>query len=185
MEDSKIYIFIALCTLLLVGVIVTNVRVNKLTIKTKKLQKHVLYQQNLIEKSLQSSTSTGDSTSTVLVPPPSLMEEEEEETKRETVPERPPERPNPINNILPLVGSLVNMMGNPGIVDTSTVSPPVVVEEKSSFEMNQNKEFDEEKMMVEIQNELNELKLTPKQRDTPPVIEEVEAPIEVKTEVPV
>lgn len=180
MEDSKIYIFIALCTLLLVGVIVTNVRVNKLTIKTKKLQKHVLYQQNLIEKSLQSSTSTGDSTSTVLVPPPSLMEEEEE-TKRETVPERPPERPNPINNILPLVGSLVNMMGNPGLVDTSTISPPVVVEEKSSFEMNQNKEFDEEKMMVEIQNELNELKITPKQRDTPPVIEEVE----VKTEVPV
>ena len=47
-KDIKLYLSIAVVLILMVGIIVSNIRVSKLNSKCKKLQKHLIYHMKIL-----------------------------------------------------------------------------------------------------------------------------------------
>lgn len=115
------------------------------------LQKHLMYQQQLIEKHNNILRNSGTNMNEVPQnPPPSF----EKLTKEEEV-SRPPveEKQNPIQTLLPMISSLMGMMNQE--------------EEELPEEENETEEKKTE-MVKEIENELEELKKIDSENSLPP-----------------
>lgn len=175
-NEMMFYGFSFMIFILICGLVFTNVRITKLNDKSKKLQKHIMYQQGIMEKYNKMIGDKKDNNE--LIPPP-VEEEDElpeiEERKAPVVAPAAPEPPrNPIANLLPIMTSVMTMMNqNEGPVAAVHQEPPssITVED-----MNQ-KQFEEEKMLSEIKSELSELKINP---ETPSTLPE----LKINTETP-
>jgi len=120
-------------------------KIRKINETIGQIQKHLMYQQNLIEKHnvLLRNTPTNMNPNEIIqdVHPPSFMNNET--IKKE---EKPPveEKPNPIQTLLPMISSLMGMMNQGEEVE----------EEEEEEEVEERKT----EMVKEIETELNELK---------------------------
>lgn len=140
-------------------------RIRKLRDTQTQMQKHLMYQQGIIEKHnsvLQELNANGVVQQSALnvqnvVPPPPIEERQEEKTEHS----EKKQSPNGMDSLLPMLSSVMGMMaqgGNGNFTDT------VEEEEESEFE---EEEDDEEtsntrenknmEMVREIENELKEL----------------------------
>ena len=167
-SETQFYCFILIMVILFVGLIVVNVRVNKLKEKTTKLQKHILYQQNILEKHHKKLVQGKDDMRENLVEAPPIMVEEELDLEVEDIIEpstssssnssvkTPPPNRNPISNLLPLVSTVMTTM-----MSTNDTKPNPIDTTSSTIEYLNKKDFEEEKMLSEIKSELAELKLNP------------------------
>ena len=121
-------------------------------------QKHVMYQQNIIEKHnniLQTLTIGQQVPSQTVIPPLPETTLPTTTIPVEPEPPKPPEpKPNPMANILPMLSTIMTMMnqdddGSPTDIHSETVSEDLELEEDN------DKKND---MVQEIEKELNELK---------------------------
>lgn len=139
-------------------------KIKKLNETIGQIQKHLMYQQGLIEK--HSVLLRNTTTSTIPNPnemvqnlPPPLQPMENEVKKEEKEPQNE-EKPNPIQTLLPMISSLMGMM-NQG-------------EEEEDEENEEENEEEERKteMVKEIEKELGELKQIEKELPAEGRIEE-------------
>lgn len=167
-NEMMFYGFSFMIFILIFALVFTNVRINKLNDKSKKLQKHIMYQQGIMEKYNKMIGDKKDNNE--LIPPP--VEEEElpeiEERKAPVVAPAAaaPEPPrNPMANLLPIMTSVMSMMNqNEGPVGVVHQEPP----SSTTVEDMNEKQFEEERMLSEIKSELSELKINPETPSTNP-----------------
>ena len=76
-SDLQFYVFLFVIFILICVLIATNLRINKLNDKSKKLQKHILYQQGILEKQNKLIGSKTEEQTIQPPPPPTITEEEE------------------------------------------------------------------------------------------------------------
>ena len=123
-------------------------KIKKMNDTIGQLQKHLMYQQGLIEKhnvllrnTSQSTILTPNEITQTITPP---IQPLEKEVKEETPPTE--EKPNPMQTLLPMISSLMGMM-NQG-------------DEEEEYEEEDEEEEEERKseMVKEIEKELSELK---------------------------
>ena len=173
-NEMMFYGFSFMIFILIFALVFTNVRINKLNDKSKKLQKHIMYQQGIMEKYNKMIGNKKENNE--LIPPPVEEELPEiEETKSSVVAPAPaPEPPrNPIANLLPIMTSVMSMMNQNDGNFAAVQEPPssVTVEDISK------KQFEEERMLSEIKSELSELKIN---TETPSTLAEKK----INTETP-
>lgn len=130
-------------------------KIKKMNETIGQIQKHLMYQQNLIEKHnvLLRNTSTNINPNEITqdIPPiPSFINNEN--IKKEEKPPSVEEKPNPIQTLLPMISSLMGMM-NQGEEE---------IEEEEVEETEERKT----EMVKEIETELNELKKVDKNLPT-------------------
>lgn len=185
--DTNFYILIALVCIVILSYIIMNIRMNKISDKVSKLQKHVLYQQTIIEKYSNNSVTqdnigkdlentmleneiknemkeeinpTSQSSTTVVQTSP----QQEQTTQQE---QSPP--PNPINTILPLISSVMTMVNSSSGSEVNTTPSTYENEiqdysqeypQTATIEEIKDLKLEEEKMKKDIQQELNQLQIS-------------------------
>tara|TARA_B100001027_G_scaffold215980_1_gene191144 strand:+ start:635 stop:1273 length:639 start_codon:yes stop_codon:yes gene_type:complete len=205
-KDIKLYLLISILLILFCGVIASNVRVSKLNSKCKKIQKHLLYQQNILDKHKKlfdenlkmlpnQVVSKELQKAQVEVQPVSFDDMQSVQDTDDVIEIHTVERnnnnertrrENPITTILPLVTSMMTMMNQPDtvpnlVVENSLPTPTNVIEE-----VDYEKIEEEKRMMEVIQEEINEMKIRKEDEESGEKKEEVievTTPI-VKEEVP-
>ena len=171
-NEMMFYGFSFMIFILIFALVFTNVRINKLNDKSKKLQKHIMYQQGIMEKYNKMIGNKKENNE--LIPPPVEEELPEiEETKSSVVAPAPEPPRNPIANLLPIMTSVMSMMNQNDGNFAAVQEPPssVTVEDISK------KQFEEERMLSEIKSELSELKIN---TETPSTLAEKK----INTETP-
>lgn len=164
-SDLQFYVFLFVIFILICVLIATNLRINKLNDKSKKLQKHILYQQGILEKQNKLIGSKTEEQTIQPPPPPTITEEEElpdppqpvqpqQQIVASTVSHNQQQGPrqNPIANLLPLVSSVMTMMN-------TTETNPVVINQEPQHMIVEEKTEEEDQLLEEIKTELSELKL--------------------------
>jgi len=178
-SDKTFYILLVVGVLFIFGLVVTNVRINKMNKKTSKLQKHVLYQQSIIEK--HHKLIAKNETEEKLIPAPAIIAEEELPEPISIVPTTTPPPPppvetsarsnrgssSPLTNLLPLMSSMMTMMNvveTPANVVNIDNHTPMSTNSPSIEEI-ENGQVDQKQMLSDIQSELEELKITSEKRE--------------------
>ena len=180
-SDKTFYILLVVGVLFIFGLVVTNVRINKMNKKTSKLQKHVLYQQSIIEK--HHKLIAKNETEEKLIPAPAIIAEEELPEPISIVPTTTPPPPppppvetsarsnrgssSPLTNLLPLMSSMMTMMNvveTPANVVNIDDHTPMSTNSPSIEEI-ENGQVDQKQMLSDIQSELEELKITSEKRE--------------------
>lgn len=182
--NANFYILIALLCVVILSYIIVNFRMNKLSEKVIKLQKTILYQQNILEKqnkilSTLKTTKTADDDD--IIRPEELeiqndimiMDEESKQNIRSITPatsiqpyvqqnsvhEQQPAKqpPNPINSILPLINTVMTMVNSTSSDSQNSVQPEQDLE--PTIEQKEELKKEENKMIEDIKDELNELNI--------------------------
>lgn len=140
-------------------------RIRKLRDTQTEMQKHLMYQQGIIEKhnsvlqELNSNGAVQQSRINVpdvihnVVPPPPVVEPQEEKTEQH----EKRQSPNAMDSLLPMLSSVMGMMaqgGNGDFMDTNDEEEDDESEDEEEDDTNQKKKME---MVREIENELKEL----------------------------
>ena len=166
LNNTYFYIILS-CLIIIIGCFYfIYKKIKKMNDMISQLQKHLMYQQNLIEK--HSSILIRNSSPTNINPNdlvqniqsiPSFVEETEKK-EEETQPSPPvEEKPNPIQTLLPMINSLMGMM-NQGDEDENVDGDEIEEEEEE--------ELKKTEMVKEIEKELDELKNIEKDNSVKP-----------------
>ena len=171
MEKSSIYtIGITVFVLVIIISLYTFYnRIKKLRDTQTQMQKHLMYQQGIIEKhnsvlqELNSNGTVEQSTLNVpsvmqnIAPPPPIEDRQEEKTQQQ----EKRQSPNAMDSLLPMLSSVMGMMaqgGNGNFTDTNNEDEEAEYEEEEENEEEDDiKENKNMEMVREIENELKEL----------------------------
>lgn len=202
-KEIKLYLLIVVLMILVFAIIVSHVRISKTNTKCKKLQKHLLYQQSILDKHkrlfdenlnlLPKEISKTLKNDTTLQKPPEILEDDTENILELNTPAvqnqvNPtstgnPRRDNPMSTILPLVTSMMTMMNQPDTVTNVMIEPSLPMQNSGSVieEIDYEKQEEEKRMLEVIKEEMNELQVRSDDKESTDIIEVVEEKV---TEVP-
>ena len=202
-KEIKLYLLIVVLMILVFAIIVSHVRISKTNTKCKKLQKHLLYQQSILDKHkrlfdenlnlLPKEISKTLKNDTTLQKPQEILEDDTENILELNTPAvqnqvNPtstgnPRRDNPMSTILPLVTSMMTMMNQPDTVTNVMIEPSLPMQNSGSVieEIDYEKQEEEKRMLEVIKEEMNELQVRSEDKESTNIIEVVE---EKLTEVP-
>ena len=147
-NNTSFYVIIFSVVILVTCFYFIYYKIKKLNETVGQIQKHLMYQQGLIEKhnillrNTSQSTIINPNEMVQNIPPIQPFENEIKEEKKETPVE---EKPNPMQTLLPMISSLMGMM-NQG------------EEEEEEEEEEEKEEERKTEMVKEIEKELGELK---------------------------
>ena len=203
-KEIKLYLLIVVLMILVFAIIVSHVRISKTNTKCKKLQKHLLYQQSILDKHkrlldenlnlLPKDISKTLQNDTTLQKPPEILEDDNSENilelntpavQNQVNPTSTgnPRRDNPMSTILPLVTSMMTMMNQPDTVTNVMIEPSLPMQNSGSVieEIDYEKQEEEKRMLEVIKEEMNELQVRSDDKESTDNIEVVEEKV---TEVP-
>lgn len=203
-KEIKLYLLIVVLMILVFAIIVSHVRISKTNTKCKKLQKHLLYQQSILDKHkrlfdenlnlLPKEISNTLKNDTTIQKPPEILEDDNSENILElntpavqnqvnTTSTANPRRDNPMSTILPLVTSMMTMMNQPDTVTNVMIEPSLPMQNSSSVieEIDYEKQEEEKRMLEVIKEEMNELQVRSDDKESTDNIQIVEEKV---TEVP-
>ena len=203
-KEIKLYLLIVVLMILVFAIIVSHVRISKTNTKCKKLQKHLLYQQSILDKHkrlfdenlnlLPKEISKTLKNDTTLQKPQEILEDDNSENilelntpavQNQVNPTSTgnPRRDNPMSTILPLVTSMMTMMNQPDTVTNVMIEPSLPMQNSGSVieEIDYEKQEEEKRMLEVIKEEMNELQVRSEDKELTNIIEVVEEKV---TEVP-
>lgn len=203
-KEIKLYLLIVVLMILVFAIIVSHVRISKTNTKCKKLQKHLLYQQSILDKHkrlfdenlnlLPKEISKTLKNDTTLQKPQEILEDDNSENilelntpavQNQVNPTSMgnPRRDNPMSTILPLVTSMMTMMNQPDTVTNVMIEPSLPMQNSGSVieEIDYEKQEEEKRMLEVIKEEMNELQVRSDDKESTDIIEVVEEKV---TEVP-
>lgn len=203
-KEIKLYLLIVVLMILVFAIIVSHVRISKTNTKCKKLQKHLLYQQSILDKHkrlfdenlnlLPKEISKTLKNDTTPQKPPEILEDDNSENILEldtpavqnqvnTTSTGNPRRDNPMTTILPLVTSMMTMMNQPDTVTNVMIEPSLPMQNSASVieEIDFEKQEEEKRMLEVIKEEMNELQVRSDDKESTNIIEVVGEKV---TEVP-
>lgn len=160
MDTNTYFYLLAFGCMILVGCIfILYQKTKKIHENQTQFQKHLMYQQSLIEKhnTILRSISLGQPIQEQTITPETIPSIENlqpilqnEQPKVERNENNEKEKPSPISTLLPMISSLMGMMNNMGDEEG--------IESDLESEMDEEEEDKKVEMVQEIEKELNELK---------------------------